>query len=687
MLIFKNIIKGCINNQLVINILILFVFFSFNAKSQQISKLDSLKNCLHKQINDLERIKTLNQLAWETKNIFIDSSFIYAEQAKELSVKLNDKNGLAEAYRNLANYYYIKGNINISETYYTKSLKLYEDLNNMNGKANCFVGLGNILSSKSEFIKSLDYYQKALKIYQNEKNNLRIGVCFSNISEVYFWLKDYNNALKYASQATEIFKELRNNHYLANSYLGTSNIYKCINNYKMALELIQIALTLKSQIKDRKAISDIYKSMGEIYGETENFDSAFFYINKSLEIKKELNDLGGIAWLYNSISRLYIKNKDYNSALEKNNEGLKKANLIGDRCLRLEVYDNYRNIYQNLENYKKAYNFQQKYILLRDSIKGDEIKAKIKETEQKDEIEKQEESIGILKSENEFKTRQIAKNKQITWLWVIISLLLTILAIYSFIAYRNKRKISNLLKEQNDEISAQRDYISSQRDIIEKELTENILKSEKLQRENLQYKLEALKNQLNPHFLFNTFSTLISLIPENQNLAEKYARNLSNVYRYILNMHDNELASINEELEFINAYMFMVSTRFDNKVALDIRIDEKIRIDYIPSFSLQLLVENAIKHNIISSKRPLKITIQNLDKKLCVKNNLQKKTSAENSTGIGLNNIISRYKFLSHEIVEIICTEEEFVVKLPIIFGNVKDNESHQKNQNEYCNS
>jgi LytS/YehU family sensor histidine kinase len=199
------------------------------------------------------------------------------------------------------------------------------------------------------------------------------------------------------------------------------------------------------------------------------------------------------------------------------------------------------------------------------------------------------------------------------------------------------------------------------------------LKSERLQRKNLQYKLEALKNQLNPHFLFNSFSTLISLIPDNQLLAEQYAHSLSNVYRYILNMHDRELVSIEDELEFIDAYMFMVSIRFENKVSLCIEISEEQKIHYIPSFSLQLLVENAIRHNIISNKRPLNIAIRYEDKKICVKNNLQKKNSAENSTGLGLKNIISRYKFLSHEIVEVIRTEKEFIVKLPILYEKTKE--------------
>jgi len=192
----------------------------------------------------------------------------------------------------------------------------------------------------------------------------------------------------------------------------------------------------------------------------------------------------------------------------------------------------------------------------------------------------------------------------------------------------------------------------------------------RLEREELKAKVISLKNQLNPHFLFNTFGTLIDLIEENQNLAIEYVEELSSVYRYMLLSKDKILLPIEDEVEFINSYFFLQSKRFGKNLILEINIKDEVMHKLLPSLSLQLLVENAIKHNIISNEKPLVIKIYGDDDKIVVSNNLQMKTTLEESTGIGLNNIKERYFFYDKKEIEILSTEKIFTVKLPFLNQN-----------------
>lgn len=196
----------------------------------------------------------------------------------------------------------------------------------------------------------------------------------------------------------------------------------------------------------------------------------------------------------------------------------------------------------------------------------------------------------------------------------------------------------------------------------------NIAEMERYKKENAEYKFETLRTQLNPHFLFNSFNTLSSLIFEDQQKAANFIRDLSDVYRYVLENKSRDTILLSEEVRFIKSFVYLYQLRFDNKLTVVIQISDDLLHKLIAPMTLQLLVENAIKHNIISQKKPLEITItSNQDASIVVKNNLQKKNTEVISSEIGLKNIISRYAYLTGRPVEITENENEFVVKVPLI--------------------
>jgi len=200
-------------------------------------------------------------------------------------------------------------------------------------------------------------------------------------------------------------------------------------------------------------------------------------------------------------------------------------------------------------------------------------------------------------------------------------------------------------------------------ELFKKGLVEN----KELQRKNTQAQLESLKNQVNPHFLFNSLNTLISVIPEDPEVAVRFTEKLSQVYRYILEIRDKELITIREEMKCIEAYEYLFSIRFGNNVRFNYENIDLNQHKFIVPLSLQMLIENAIKHNIVSQTKPLKITIKIEEDSIKVSNNLQLKTVRESSTKLGLSNIKKRYQILAKKEIIILQTADSFSVEIPIL--------------------
>lgn len=188
----------------------------------------------------------------------------------------------------------------------------------------------------------------------------------------------------------------------------------------------------------------------------------------------------------------------------------------------------------------------------------------------------------------------------------------------------------------------------------------------RLKEENSKAELSALKDQISPHFFFNTMSSLSSIVRnEHKDDALEFIQDLSKIYRYTLSCGGVNLVLLKEELNFIESYVALLKKRFGNKLSLKIDLTPRLTSNKIPPMSLQLLLENAIKHNVITHKKPLLVEIYLQNNYICVRNNLQEKIYI-NSFGIGLQNLSERYKLIANKDIEILKSEKYFVVKLPI---------------------
>lgn len=196
---------------------------------------------------------------------------------------------------------------------------------------------------------------------------------------------------------------------------------------------------------------------------------------------------------------------------------------------------------------------------------------------------------------------------------------------------------------------------------------ESLLEVEKYRTESVAAQLQNLKSQLNPHFLFNNLSVLSSLVYLDQDKAVEFINQLSKVYRYLLDNKNNELISLEDEMKFMDSYFYLLKIRFGENIRFDIEIDKESFGKNIPPLSLQILVENAMKHNQISTSKPLCISIKTVNNQLMICNNLQKREVYEDSSKTGIVNIQTRYSYFTDQKIEISSLNNQFCVVLPLL--------------------
>ena len=229
-----------------------------------------------------------------------------------------------------------------------------------------------------------------------------------------------------------------------------------------------------------------------------------------------------------------------------------------------------------------------------------------------------------------------------TWIWKQVSISLPISFVVSFFF----SSIGYFLSWRKSELNAQ-----------------------KLETEMLRYKYESLQNQINPHFLFNSFNVLSDLVEDEPKLAKAFIQKMSGLYRYVLESREQELVPLEEELAFIRMYIFLIKTRFEDKLIVDLDVECGQGLFIVP-MALQILVENAIKHNMATSKKVLKVRIFIEGDTVVVSNNLQLKSSLASSTKKGLKNLRQQYEFFTEREISVLNTGSEFVVRLPLVMKN-----------------
>ncbi|NEW84256.1 MAG: histidine kinase [Mariniphaga sp.] len=279
---------------------------------------------------------------------------------------------------------------------------------------------------------------------------------------------------------------------------------------------------------------------------------------------------------------------------------------------------------------------------------------------------------------NFFVIRPFERHRKLKFQTVIISLLLSILSVSVLVLIFNSIKptIGFVInpRSHHDELMLKNFFslalvlgsVFLMRLIYQKQTYE--LENEKLTTESLQSQFESLKNQVSPHFLFNSLTAMKTLIQESPDLAGQYVDHLSQVLRYTLQSNEKKTVTLSEEMEFADSYLFLIKMRYDTNLIVKTEVDERLKGLLLPPLTVQTLLENVVKHNEISKRNPLTIVIQTIENEiLVVRNRIQEKLTPEEGTGIGLTNLAKQFQLLGEREIQISQENNEFRVEVPLI--------------------
>ena len=360
-----------------------------------------------------------------------------------------------------------------------------------------------------------------------------------------------------------------------------------------------------------------------------------------------------------NIGSAYIQIPKVDSALVWYKNALETNKAVKD-AIRLPV------LYEAISlAYRDKHNFEEAYLYLDSSLYAERKAFKIQQTtalaeaEAKFKVHLKNKNIQLLSKGKELQKNRISYQR----LWItILSLLAALLAVIALFFIRN-----NALKKRKNEIL---ELKNAHQLVLQNQLQlDNLL----LQQENLQSRYNNLKAQISPHFLFNSLNSLNGLIVKDADLAVKFVEELAMVYRYLLKNNGLSLVEISEELKFVDSFFHLLKTRFGSAIQLSVDIPATFYGRYIPPFTLQLLIENAVKHNSISKDKPLLVRISTETDCLVIRNNYQPKLQKLASTKIGLSNIRKRYELLGRTDFRFAVSENSFEVWIPVLDRMVMD--------------
>ncbi len=590
---------------------------------------------------DTIRMRAIQNLAWSLMYSNPDSTALLARLGLEYAQKIGNTNWEGKALNTIGCTHHIKGEYAEAIKFFTKSLTAQEKANDLKGASALYNNLGLIYREQGNNPKALEYYEKYLQIAIALQNDLILTSAYNNLGILY---SDQNNsarALEYYKKGLTYAEKTGDKYDLALAYSNIGSIYYSQHLYADALEQYNKSLELRQTINDLQGVGLMYNGIGLIYKDQNNYALALEYFNNAIVIQKKLEDNPGLSATYYNLGTLFTQQKAFPKAISWCTKSLAVSEKIGALRPARNACNCLYDAYKGMGNAEKALVWHERFVALNDSLQKEETDQRLDQMEFAKEIlmdslarEEEKQQIKI--------TYQLDLNKktQTRNLILVVSIAILFLAIVFLSRMLYFQKRSEGLQD----------------------------KTQLLEKQQLINEIDLLKTQVNPHFLFNSLSILSSLVHVNADLSEQFIEQLARSYRYILEQKDQALVTLRTELEFIRSYAFLLKIRFENKFDLRIELSEEALDKYkIAPLTLQLLVENAVKHNRMSAQEPLVVEVTVENDYLIVKNKLQMRPQREHSTGMGLNNIINRYALLTDRSVKAGECEDTFIVRVPLL--------------------
>jgi len=522
-------------------------------------------------------VGTYNGFVFAQKNK-IDSLEIAVKSAKEDSSKINILNDLS--WEQIAVGNYTQADVSANQAFH-----LSEKINFKKGLSLSLNNIGIIYWYQGDYPKALEYQYKVLKLSEETGDKKRIAGALNNIGNIYNDQGDFSKALEDQYKALKLYEEINAKPDIANLLNNIGVIYRKQGDYPKALLYQNQALQIREEMGYKMGIASSLNNIGFIYHEQGNYPKALENYYEALKIVEEIGDKKSIANLLNNIGNVYFKQKKYQDALSYQTQSLSKAKEIGYVEGIKETEKSLSEIYEQLNDNSNALIHYKKYITVSDSIFNETKSRQIAEMTTKYLVNQKEKEIALLTNEQKLKETE----------YVSIVLGLVLVAILLFVLYNR--------------------YHVKQKLIVEK-------KKLVLEKQLIEIEQRALLLQMNPHFIFNSLSSIGSLIYENKpQIAVKYLTKFSRLMRLILEYSLESAIPLIKEIELLKCYVELEQFRFEDKFDFNISVDPEIPNGInIPPMLIQPHVENAILHglNSKSGKGNLEIKIKSVNNTIVV---------------------------------------------------------------------
>lgn len=520
--------------------------------------------------------------------------------------------------------------------------------------------LGVLYLSFGDYKKALYHHFQSLNIFEKQNDIRGIAFTYNNLGAVYSHLKNYTKAKICYQKSIDI--KLQNGLLkdVSSSYINLGNISMYQKRIDECIGYYMLGFNNAKKFKDQQNITIGLMNLGEGYYEKRNIPVALNYYRKALVRVMQSGHQNFEAHIYFAFGKIYDQLKAFDTSEACFQKALRISFDNNIRPLRLNIYKYASQMYEHQQKYNEALLENQKFIALNDSIYNEESSKAINEIQTLYELEKKEELIKRLNQETEIIQARESREVIIRNFFIVGFILISIIAFVSIRSIFRKQKTNRLLQLKNTKIEWQRAEI---------ERTNLALRdfNKELQKENVVARYETLKSKINPHFLFNNLSTLSALIIQDPKRALQFVSKFSKLYRSIMEHGNEQLVSVDQELEMMDNYIYLCKMRYEESLVVKTAIAIQYKNSLIPAFSLQLLVENAVKHNIISKDRQLTISIYTENDFLIVTNNYQSKINSEASSGWGQQSILERYKLISDKVPLFEKLEDRYIAKLPLL--------------------
>ncbi len=594
--------------------------------------------------------------------LFVLSSFIFQAQAQTAIVdslrnafnRFEQRGHTDSSQRILQNLVseLIKVNLDSTEFYLKKLEDSFKQRPDSTAICTFWISKGTFFDRKGNIDSAGHFLRKGYLLSQKLGKRKNISMAANAMASMYFSLKNYPKTLDYMREALNN-ADTSNHKLLAtlNNNLGT--VFNFNQQKDSALAYFDEAIKLAERHQLKSELASVYASLLTYYYHNDDFNKAIYYGELAIPLLKSEKMLFKLGYAYNTMATSLMYSKQYDRAEKLFLEGLRHSQEREEQQTVAYYFRNLSELYELMGKYKEALKYSQRYVDLQDTINSEDLNSKISEIESELSLERKNRELQMAIKDGEIKQAQL--DKEISTRNALITIIALVLILVGILIYNNM-----LRQKANKLLAKEKEWEHDRLLALES-------KHLQLQKDHLLAQFETLRNQVDPHFLFNSLNALNTLIKTDPDKALIFSQKFSSLFRKVLELRNQHLIPLAEELDLVQNYLYLQGIRYGENLKVQNELISIGRGQYIPPFSLQLLVENAIKHNEISEDYPLSIRLYTSDDKIIVSNSLRKRNSSHESTGTGLKNLLGRYKYFSESLPEFYEKEGFYVAVLPMI--------------------